>query len=172
MGRMRLNVMISRRCRVIGAGTGAAGPEQVLSGRETRAAGTEAATRWHRDSLAGLGGCASPPSRECAHVFIVVSKIRHPNKKPLFTLSEPKSPAQETQLSGVKDARKICRSCSEIHSPIIYEVTVCCENVWSRGAAPPAPLSHGPSVPIELWTSQIKYLFYTLRPENTPGPPI
>ena len=40
MGRMRLNVMISRRCQVIGAGTGAAGG-QSLSGRVTGAAGKE-----------------------------------------------------------------------------------------------------------------------------------
>jgi len=71
MGRKRLNVMISRRRRAIGAGMGAAG-EQSRSGRKTGAAGTEAAT-----TMTDLGGCAS---RECACMFIVV---RHPNKGPL-----------------------------------------------------------------------------------------
>ena len=68
MGRMRLNVMMSRRRQVIGAGTGSAGT-QSLSGRVRQGS-----------TATDLGGCSS---RECARVFIVV---RDPNKVPLNML--------------------------------------------------------------------------------------
>ena len=82
--------MISRRYRVIGTGTGAAG-EQSTSGRQTGTEGTEDTTL-----MTDLCGCVSC---ECARMFIMV---RHPNKEPLnslFTLSEHKLQTYQAHVS-------------------------------------------------------------------------
>ena len=63
----------------------------------------------------------------------------------------------------------MCRSCSEIHSPMRYEVTISKISGLRRpGARPP-----GPPGSINCLTSHLKYLFDTLRgtraPRSAPG---
>ena len=140
MGRMRLNVMMSRRRQVIGAGTGSAGT-QSLSGRDR-----SRKHRYHDRS----GWMLEPQVCLCLRARVSVSvsvpvclsayacKQTHTHKKRAHTHTHTRTPAHTPRIGVIKFAVIIWCVCGNVC--VCVCVCVCMSALLELMVTPAVPL--------------------------------